>query len=71
MVRQFLALALLSIALILPVQAAKKTPPPTQYQITRLAMFATESAAPFGRIRTVILFSPNLTPLTATRAAQR
>ena len=45
MVRQLLAFTLLSLALLAPVQAAKRTPPPTQYHGTQLAMFATESAA--------------------------
>jgi hypothetical protein len=45
MVRQVLAFVLLSFALALPVEAAKKTPPPTQSQTAQLAMFATESAA--------------------------
>lgn len=46
MVRQFLTVALLGIALVAPVQAAKRTPPPpAQYHATQLALFATESAA--------------------------
>jgi len=45
MVRQFLTFVLLGIALVAPVQAAKRTPPPAQYHAAQLALFATESAA--------------------------